>query len=93
MGKQFAYWNTVPAVLPKLPRRLKHGADIVELRRRHFHLDRLTVLLGQPRLGIKRIDLRWTSIHEKEDHVLGLRFELRRPGLERILIMQIGARP
>ena len=79
--------NAALPVLAEFPWRLQHGTDIVELRRRHFHFDRLAMFLRQPRLGIKRIDLRRAAVDEQEDHVLRLRAEMRRPRHK-----QIGAR-
>ncbi len=78
IGEQIAYRNTALAVLPERPRAIEHHADVVELRGSDRHLDRLTMLALQTRLGVERIDLRRSAVHEQKDHARGPRAKMRR---------------
>ena len=42
------------------------------------------VELGEGRLGVERVDLARSAVHEQEDGVLRLRGEMRGPGTERV---------
>src|SRR5262249_42873638 len=65
--KEIADGNATLAVLLERPRRFDDLADVVELRRRDFHLDGFAVLAVEARLGIERIHLRRPAIHVQED--------------------------
>ncbi len=43
----------------------------------------LAVVVRELRLVVERVDMRWSPLHAEEDHALGPRGEMRRPGCER----------
>ena len=63
LWEKVAHWDAALAVSPKLPRTTQRVPVVVELRRLHFHLERLAMLPVQKRLGIEGIDLRRTTVH------------------------------
>ena len=69
--KHRAHRDAALSPRPKLEGAGHDVAVVVELRPLHLHGHRLAVVGRQPRLGVKRIDLRHTPRHEAEDHVLG----------------------
>src|SRR5687768_3825298 len=62
---------------PELERRLEKIAGLA-LRLQIPTWCKRTVVLGEHRLGIEGIHLRWTAIQEKEDDVLRFRRKMRR---------------
>ena len=71
--------------LPKLPRRFQQIADaVLRERERPLERQRLAVVRGQPRLGIERVHVRRTAVHEQENDSLRTRGEMRRFRRQRI---------
>ena len=71
MGEQITDWKSRRTVLGKLPGAPQRQAILVELRSLLGHWKWLPIERLQLWLGIERIDLRHTAIHEQEDDVLG----------------------
>lgn len=71
--KEIADRDATLAILPELPGRLEHLANIIELRRGHLGFDRLSVFFGQAWLGVKGIHLRRATIHVEEDDMISQR--------------------
>ena len=84
MREEFTHRRAALAIFLKFPRRAERAAVVVELRRLHFHPERLAVFRGQPRLRVERVHLRRPAIHVEEDDVLRLRRKMRLPRRERI---------
>ena len=80
LRKQVADRDAALAVMAEFPRAAQHVADVVELRRVRLDLDRLPVLAVEPRLGVERVDLRRSAVHEQEDDARGLGRKVRGPG-------------
>ena len=65
VGKEIADRNAALAILAKGPQAGEERADIVELRGLNLE-ERAWILAGvalQPRLGVKRVDLRHAAVH------------------------------
>src|SRR5262249_32405975 len=60
--------------------------DLVRLGQRAGVVEgaQLAVILGQTRLVIEGIDVTGTALHEQEDHALGARRNVHRPGVQRV---------
>src|SRR6187431_2367727 len=85
MRKQVADFETALTVFSKLPRRLKQVADTVfGERERTLERQWLAVVLRQAWLGIERVHVRWTTVHEEKDYALGFCGKMRLFGRERI---------
>ena len=74
--KQIADPSSRLPVLLELPRTLQQIARLSKLDPRLGDRQRLTVQPNQLRLIVKRIDMRWTTMHKYKDHALDLRREM-----------------
>ena len=83
--EELAHRRAALPVLLKFPRRAERRAVVVELRRLHFHPERLAVLGGQPRLRVEGIHLRRPAVHVEKNDALRLRRKMRRSRHERIV--------
>ena len=80
VGKQLAYRQAALTVLMKLPGRLQQVALLAERDSRKIKRQRFAVVPIQQRLGVERVDMGRSSLHEQKDHTLGSRSEVRRLG-------------
>ena len=71
--KQVTDGNAALAVVAELPGTLEHIAHVVELGGVGLDLDRLAVFAIEPGLGVERIELGRTAVHEQEDDARALR--------------------
>ena len=70
VGKQITDPRATLPVLAKLPRTAQQIPCLCKLDARLFKRQRLSVVLGQQRLIVKRIHMRRSAVHEEKNHSL-----------------------